>query len=116
MPIYEYRCAKCKRVSAFLSLRVSEVIQPYCKFCGNTEVERLISRVAVLKSEEKRIESILNPSKFSDLDESDPRSVEKFMRKMGKELGGELGEDFEDSIEEALSETQESEDFKEEDL
>jgi putative FmdB family regulatory protein len=110
MPIYEYRCGKCKKVSTFISLRVSETIEPYCKFCGNREMERLISRVAILKSEEKRMESLLDPSKFSDIDENDPRSIEKFVRRMGKELGEELGEDFEESFEEALSESDDQRD------
>lgn len=103
MPIYEYVCKECNQVSTFLSLRVSENIEPYCKFCGSKDVKKLISKVAVLRSEEKRIESMLDPSKFSDLDENDPKSIEKFMRRMGKEMGSELGEDFEASLDEALS-------------
>jgi len=102
MPIYEYRCEKCKRLSSFLLLRATEEIDPCCKHCGSKDVTRVISRVAVLKSEEKRLESMLDPSKFSDLDENDPRSVERVMRRMGKELGDELGEGFEESMEEAL--------------
>lgn len=103
MPIYEYRCKQCKKLSSFLLLRITEEIEPCCKHCGSKEVTKVISRVAVLKSEEKRLESMLDPSKFSDLDENDPRSVERAMRRMGKEFGDELGEDFEESMEEALS-------------
>lgn len=104
MPIYEYRCNKCKKVSSFLLLRISEEINPFCKHCGSRDVVKAISRVAVLKSEEQRLESMLDPSKFSDLDENDPRSVERVMRRMGKELGDELGEGLEESMEEALAE------------
>jgi len=104
MPIYEYRCNKCRRLSSFLLLRASEELQPHCKHCGSTDVTKVISRVAVLKSEEKRLETMLDPSKFSDLNENDPRSVERVMRRMGKELGDELGEGFEESMEEALAE------------
>jgi putative FmdB family regulatory protein len=102
MPIYEYRCENCKKLSSFLLLRATEEIDPYCKHCGSKDVTKVISRVAVLKSEEKRLESMLDPSKFSDLDENDPRSVERVMQRMGKELGDELGEGFEESMEEAL--------------
>ena len=104
MPIYEYRCEKCKKLSSFLLLRTTEEIKPHCKHCGSTDVTKVISRVAVLKSEERRLESMLDPSKFSDLDENDPRSVERVMRRMGRELGDELGEGFEESMEEALAE------------
>lgn len=105
MPIYEYRCQTCKKLSSFLLLRITEEIDPYCKHCGGKDVTRVISRVTVLKSEERRLESMLDPSKFSDLDESDPKSVERVMRRMGKELGDELGEGFEESMEEALAES-----------
>jgi putative FmdB family regulatory protein len=104
MPIYEYRCEKCKKLSSFLLLRTTEEIEPHCTHCGSKKVKKVISRVAVLKSEERRLESMLDPSKFSDLDENDPRSVERVMRRMGKELGDELGEGFEESMEEALAE------------
>ena len=103
MPIYEYYCESCRKVSSFLLMRASEEIQPYCKNCKSREVKRILSRVAVIKSEEKRMESLLDPSKFSDLDENDPRSVERMMKRMGQEMGDELGEGFEEEMEEALS-------------
>jgi putative FmdB family regulatory protein len=103
MPIYEYCCEVCGKLSSFLLLRASETIEPGCKRCGSTAVRRIISRVTVLKSEEKRLEALLDPTKFSDLDENDPGSVERLVRRMGRELGDELGEDFQESMEGALS-------------
>jgi putative FmdB family regulatory protein len=103
MPIYEYRCESCRKISSFLLLRATEEIVPYCKACGSKEVKRQVSRVAILKGEEKMMESLLDPSKLSDLDENDPASVERVIRRMGRELGDELGEDFQEGMEEALS-------------
>ena len=103
MPIYEYYCDVCKKASSFLLLRFDEEIEPYCKNCKSRDVRRILSRVAVLKSEEKRMESMLDPSKFSDIDENDPRSMERLMRRMGKEMGDELGEGFEEEMEEAFA-------------
>ena len=103
MPIYEYYCERCKKVSSFLLLRATEEIEPYCKSCNTKDVRRILSRVSVLKSEEKRMESLLDPSKLSGLDENDPRSVERLMRRMGRELGDEMGEGFEQEMEEALT-------------
>ena len=41
------------------------------------------------------------PSNLSGLDESDPRAMARWMRKMGKEMGEELGgEDFDEMIDE----------------
>jgi putative FmdB family regulatory protein len=103
MPIYEYQCSRCKKTSSFLLLRATEEIVPYCRSCNSSEVTRVLSRVRVLRSEEQRMESLLDPGKLGDLDENDPRSIEKLMKRMGSEFGEELGEGFEEEMEEALA-------------
>ena len=103
MPIYEYYCNKCKKASSFLLLRATEEITPYCRTCNSQEVTRVLSRVRVLRNEEQRLESLLDPTKLGDIDENDPRSVERLMKRMGSELGDELGEGFEEEMEEALA-------------
>ncbi len=103
MPIYEYYCDACRKTSSFLLLRSDEAIEPYCKACNSKDVRRILSRVALVRSEEKRIESLLDPSAIGGLDENDPRSVERLMKRMGSELGDELGEGFEQEMEEALA-------------
>ncbi len=104
MPIYEYRCADCGKKFSVLILN-REVQQTLtCPRCKGTNLTRLFSRFAAPKSEEDRLESLADPSKWGDLDENDPKSVVKFMKKMGKEFGDELGEDFDQVIEEAEEE------------
>jgi len=63
-----------------------------------------MSRFCAVRSEESRMESLADPSKWGDLDENDPKSMVKFMKKMGRELGDELGEDYDQLIEEAEQE------------
>lgn len=63
-----------------------------------------MSRFATVKSEEARLEGLADASSLGDLDENDPASVGRFMKKMGKELGDDLGDDFESAVDEALSE------------
>jgi putative FmdB family regulatory protein len=95
MPIYEYRCRKCGKRFSVLTLRVSETPKPECSKCGSTAAERLMSRFAMPKSEEARLDALSDPSKLSGVDENDPKSVARWMRRMGKEMGDELGgEDF----------------------
>ncbi|HYK92267.1 MAG TPA: zinc ribbon domain-containing protein [Acidobacteriota bacterium] len=104
MPIYEYICHKCRRKMSFLVTSPSS-FQPVCKNCKSTELEQLFSRFAMPKSEEKRLESLADPSSFSGLDENDPGSVARWMKKMGKEMGEDLGgEDIEQIAEEAAQE------------
>ena len=66
---------------------------------------RLLSRFATVKSEDARLESLADSSSFGDLDENDPGSVARFMKKMGKEFGDDLGEDFDSAVDEAMAET-----------
>jgi putative FmdB family regulatory protein len=103
MPIYEYRCLKCRRKMSFLVLKPS-TFEPRCKYCQSSEVEQLFSRFAMPKSEEKRLESLADPESFSGLDENDPSSVARWMKKMGKEMGEDLGEDIDQLAEEAAQE------------
>jgi putative FmdB family regulatory protein len=104
MPIYEFICRKCRRKMSFLVLSPSS-FHPVCKFCKGGDLEQLFSRFATPKSEESRLESLADPSSFSGLDENDPGSVARWMKKMGKEFGDEMGgEDIDQIAEEAARE------------
>jgi len=63
-----------------------------------------MSRFATVKSEAARLDSLADSSSFGDLDENDPGSVARFMKKMGKEFGDDLGGDFDSAVDEAMSE------------
>ena len=104
MPIYEYHCADCRRPVSLLIMRVSDPAPPRCPRCGGASLTRLLSRFATLRSEEDRLESLADPSSLGDLDENDPRSVARWMKKMGGELGDDTGEDFDEMVDEAMEE------------
>ena len=104
MPIYEYRCEDCGKISEFLLIRTDEVPIPQCKRCKSKKMSRVLSKVRVIRSEESRMESLADPSKWGDLDEKDPRSMAKMMRRLGKESGEELGEDADRMVDEAMDE------------
>src|SRR5574341_2226201 len=55
MPIYEYRCHACGRSQSIFFRNMTATPQPVCPNCGTSEMERLISRVAILKPEAERI-------------------------------------------------------------
>jgi hypothetical protein len=63
-----------------------------------------MSRFATVKSEEARLDALADSSSFGDLDENDPASVARFMKKMGKEFGDDLGDDFGSAVDEAMDE------------
>ena len=104
MPIYEYLCPKWNGRFQKLVRGFSDPAGLACPRCGSGEVRRAISRVAVLKSEESRAESLADPSMFAGLDENDPRSIARWAKKLGKELGEEAGEDWDSMVDEMLEE------------
>jgi putative FmdB family regulatory protein len=103
MPIYEYSCRNCRRKMSFLVLSPAS-FEPVCKFCKSTDLEQLFSRFSSPKSEEQRMESLADPTTLGGLDENDPASVARWMKKMGKEMGEDVGEDFDQIAEEAAQE------------
>lgn len=106
MPIYEYRCQECGRKSSFLLLSINSPFEPACQHCGGKRLTRLVSRVAVLRSEESRLERLADPAGLGDLDDNDPASVARWMKKFGREMGEELGPEFDQEVEKAIEEAE----------
>jgi len=104
MPIYEYLCQDCGKVSSYLVLSIREAFHPKCQRCQSGKMAKLISRVARVRSEEGRLESLADPSKLGEIDEKDPASMARWMKRMGKELGEDLGEDFDSMVDQAMEE------------
>lgn len=86
-----------------LLLSYKERVDPVCPHCGSRDLARIMSRFATVRSEEARLESLADDPELADVDEKDPRSVARWMRKMGREFGDELGDDFESVAEEAAA-------------
>jgi hypothetical protein len=58
-----------------------------------------MSRVAVLHSEESHLEGLASDASLADVDESDPRSLARWARRMGREMGEDLGPEFDEVVE-----------------
>ncbi len=104
MPIYEYQCEGCGKRTSVLTMRVSERVEAVCKHCGGTRMRRLMSRFATPRSEESRMDALADPSSFSDVDENNPRSIARALKRMGREMGDELGgPEFDQAVDELES-------------
>ncbi|MBH0203290.1 MAG: zinc ribbon domain-containing protein [Nitrospira sp.] len=90
MPIYEYACQDCRRKSSVLVMNPRNPSLATCRHCGSVKLERLLSRFAAPKSEEARLESLADPANLGGIDESDPRSIARLMKKMGQEMGEDV--------------------------
>ena len=51
-----------------------------------------------MKSEEARLDALSDPSALSGVDENDPKSMARWMRKMSSEMGEELGSEFNEVV------------------
>jgi putative FmdB family regulatory protein len=102
MPIYEYSCQDCRRISSYLILNRQEPWTPVCKACGSHSLERVLSRVHVRLSEETRLERLADPSAWTGVDEDDPKSVAKVLKRMGQEMGEDFHGEVDQMVEEAM--------------
>ncbi len=105
MPIYEYRCGRCSRVLSFLVRNVRAHRTPACPKCGAKEMTRVLSQFAALSGESKSSdgpddhspfeggdepEGMPDLSALEGLDEKDPRSLGRALRKMARETGEKM--------------------------
>jgi hypothetical protein len=67
--------------------------------CGGERLTRLVSRFALPRSDESRLESLADDSALAGVDERDPKSVARFVKRMGRELGAEGGHELDQAIE-----------------
>jgi putative FmdB family regulatory protein len=101
VPIYEYKCLDCNNRSSILQLSRSPSTPPACTHCQSTRLERLLSRFASPKSDEARMESLADDDALAGLDEQDPASMERLMKRMGDEMGEDVSEEMAQAVDSA---------------
>ncbi|MFO7540403.1 MAG: FmdB family zinc ribbon protein [Chloroflexota bacterium] len=95
MPRYTFICQDCQKpVQLFISYAEYDTADPDCPLCGSHHMRRRIGRIGLAKSEEARMDSLMDDTALAGLDEEDPKALGHFMRKMSREMGEDLGEEF----------------------
>jgi len=103
LPIYEYRCASCrKRVQVFFR-SFSAVGSAACPNCQSTELQRVPSRVAQVKSESSYEDFLSDPSNIDNVDYDNPQAMAQWARRMGEAAGVEMDGDYEEMLEQMES-------------
>ncbi len=82
----------------FFSFAEYETAVPVCPNCQSKNLKRRIGRIALGKSEESRLDSLMDDSTLDNLDESDPQAMGRFMRQMSQEMGEDLGDEFNEVV------------------
>ncbi|MDP8213612.1 MAG: zinc ribbon domain-containing protein [Candidatus Euphemobacter frigidus] len=99
MPIFEYACPRCRKIFSFLVRNRAKKKKLRCPRCGTTKLKRVYSSFSLGHSEESRLEKMADPSFFAGLDEKDPRSLARLMRKMAQETGEEMDDEMREACE-----------------
>lgn len=99
LPIYEYRCQDCGRKSSIFVRRIGMQVEPACEHCGSRSMTRLISRVAVLRSDEEIFQGLAEDASLDDVDETDPLSIARWIRRLSRRLGEPLDAEMEAELE-----------------
>ena len=75
---------------------------PSCPRCGSRALEKLISRIARIRSSAAVMEELADPRKIGDLE--DPKAMATWMKRMGGALGDEMGEDLSGEMDQMIEE------------
>src|SRR5512135_56702 len=68
-----------------------------CVHCGSENVRRRMTKVRIAKSEDSRMEGMMDESALEGM-ENDPKALGQMMKKMGKEMGEDLPPEFDDVV------------------
>ncbi len=105
MPIYEYRCEVCSRLTAQLIFKPAEATLPACRACGSARTRRVLSGFAYHRSEASRLaEFDASASNHPDF-YKDSRNVGLWAKKRAQDMGVDLGPSFEETVEKARTGT-----------
>ncbi|MBI4213610.1 MAG: zinc ribbon domain-containing protein [Chloroflexi bacterium] len=99
MPIYEYRCNACGQQSQLFFRSFSSAGEVRCPHCESTDLGRVPSRVAYVRSESSYQDFLTDPSNFEGVDYNDPRAVASWAQRIGQAAGMDLGSDYQDLVE-----------------
>jgi putative FmdB family regulatory protein len=98
MPIYEYRCGSCRRRVQVFFRSFSAVGSATCPNCQSTDLQRVPSRVAQVKSESSYEDFLSDPSNLENVDYDNPRAMAQWARRMGEAAGVEMDGEYEEML------------------
>jgi putative FmdB family regulatory protein len=92
MPIYEFKCQDCGRLTSVFVRSVGASSEATCRHCDGRRLERVISRFAYHKSEQSILEEYgSEPKRLEDY--KDPRQIGRWVERKFQEYGMDVPDD-----------------------
>ncbi len=89
MPIYEYTCADCRRLTSVFTKSMDAEKKLACQHCGGKKLSRALSKFAYHKSEQRILaEHGSEPRSLEDY--KDPRQIGRWAERKFEEYGMEM--------------------------
>ena len=91
MPIYDYRCVECGRLSSVFVRSITSVSDPSCESCGSRHLLRAPAKFAYHRSEQGVLERYGVPGPYArPEDYKDPRQIGRWVEQRFGEMGLDL--------------------------
>jgi putative FmdB family regulatory protein len=103
MPLYEYKCNACGKINTALIIKAQEEEGLQCGNCQSSDLQRVLSRFALHKTEAQRVNEFDPRATREDSFYKDDRNVGLWAKKRMKQLGVDLGASFGETVEKARS-------------
>lgn len=89
MPIYEFKCQGCGRLTSIFVKTMRSSYKARCRHCGGRKLKRVVSGFAYHKSEQTILEDYgSEPKRLEDY--KDPRQIGRWVERKFDEHGVEL--------------------------
>ncbi|MDA0735275.1 MAG: zinc ribbon domain-containing protein [Chloroflexi bacterium] len=101
MPIYEFRCVSCGKVSSFFTRSINAALDPSCNHCQSKDMRRRMSSFATGKTA-RSVHGQHTPYGSQGLDYySDPRNIGRHVEDSFKQNGMDLPHSVRNTIDAA---------------
>jgi len=89
MPIYEYRCADCRRVTNVFVRSARAEVHARCEHCDSARMTRMISRVSRVKTGQDVLDELGSPGVDARPEDAyrDPRQIGRWVEKRFEDYG-----------------------------
>jgi putative FmdB family regulatory protein len=100
VPIYEYKCADCGRLTSVFTRSANAEVNAECRNCGSKKLERALSKFAYHKSEADILRDYgAEPKRLEDY--KDPRQIGRWAERKFDEFGMEMPKEAREMIDAA---------------